>query len=707
MRLCYITVATVFLIAQIPTIASAESSDQALAQELYEAAALLFEAENYTVALERLERSYQLFESLRTLFSIGMCHHALGRYPQAFEALERYLDEGGARVPPALRRQATEAIEQMRRDMADLTIEVNEEGAEITIDGAPVGTSPLDGPVSVGPGAHVVEATLEGFVQGRQVVTVTARVSARVRFELVAGDTGDGVAIESSVVRVVALRGARAEGRYSSQTGHLRTFVTPSIVHGTGVVVHRDGLIVTARQVVSGTDVVALFFASEQAPRLGRVVGVEGVRNVAFIVASGERFPAPLAIPQGQRAPRPGQSVTTWVHSRESASAPPRAVQGQLVRLTADGQAELSLPLGPDEVGGPVLDASGQLIGIINEAQGRGVNIMEPLARFAQATRAWTRPDVSDDPFTFGIGEQEAASAVAALAESGPTVELSTILDRWAALRNDEALSPTFSIAFALCAYTMWLDVLEQHSAAETIFLPEEIRWRVMRLADLASFFAQRARLANPILLVRYPALAVIADLGGQQVCGVEGSTCCAGTCEDGLRCQRGRCLSPPVERREREPSEPGRRAWFRLGAAGVFVFDDHDRAQGLGGGAGTLLGLAQFLPYGTLRPIRFSFLGGVELTAGAFRDVAAVSFLVDLGFRLALGSPRVAVAFSALYNLGVIWAEKRTSFAYASYRFMLGLQLRRLSFGVSYRETGRNADSTFRGLALYVDWAF
>jgi hypothetical protein len=109
----------------------------------------------------------------------------------------------------------------------------------------------------------------------------------------------------------------------------------------------------------------------------------------------------------------------------------------------------------------------------------------------------------------------------------------------------------------------------------------------------------------------------------------------------------------------------------------------------------------------GDLSPIRFSFLAGVELTAGAFRDLATVNFLVDVGVRLALGSPRVAVALTALYNFGVIWAEKRTSFAYASYRFMLGMQLRRLAFGVAYGETGREADSTYRGLSLYVDWAF
>jgi hypothetical protein len=138
-----------------------------------------------------------------------------------------------------------------------------------------------------------------------------------------------------------------------------------------------------------------------------------------------------------------------------------------------------------------------------------------------------------------------------------------------------------------------------------------------------------------------------------------------------------------------------------------VLVFDDHPRAQAVGGGAATVLGHAQFLPIGALRPVQLSFLAGAELTVGSFRDVAAVCFLADVGLRLALGSPRVAGALTLLYDLGVVYAEKRTAFAYASYRVMLGLQLRRLAFGASYQETGRGADSTLRGLSLYVDWAF
>jgi tetratricopeptide (TPR) repeat protein len=172
-----VAAAVLVLVATGPAAAqetSGEPSPRELARQHYDAGAAAFEAGNFAAALVDLDESYRLFPSLRTLYSLGLCQHALGSFGPALRSLEQYLREAGADAPPDLKARAEELVAQIRTELGRIDVRVNVDGADVLIDGEVVGRSPLAGPVDVGPGWHVVEARHEEWDGPPQRVNVTA-----------------------------------------------------------------------------------------------------------------------------------------------------------------------------------------------------------------------------------------------------------------------------------------------------------------------------------------------------------------------------------------------------------------------------------------------------------------------------------------------------------------------------------------------------
>jgi hypothetical protein len=172
------------LVGATPAVAQ-QPSEREQARQHYQTGAASFERGDYASALVELQQSYELFASLRTLFSIAQCQQALFDYPAAIRSVEQYLREGGADVPANLRAQAETMLADMRRDMAHVTVSVaGVDGAHILVDGAERATSPSTGPIDVGPGAHDVEVRADGYATARRQVTVAAGATESVRVTL-------------------------------------------------------------------------------------------------------------------------------------------------------------------------------------------------------------------------------------------------------------------------------------------------------------------------------------------------------------------------------------------------------------------------------------------------------------------------------------------------------------------------------------------
>jgi hypothetical protein len=106
------------------------------------------------------EKAYQLAPDYRVLYNIGKVRTALGRFAEAADAYQGYLDAGGADIPEERRREVSDALAANLAHVAAITVRVSPDGAEVRVDGKVAGVSPLPGPLRVTEGKHTVEALL-------------------------------------------------------------------------------------------------------------------------------------------------------------------------------------------------------------------------------------------------------------------------------------------------------------------------------------------------------------------------------------------------------------------------------------------------------------------------------------------------------------------------------------------------------------------
>jgi hypothetical protein len=109
---------------------------------------------------------------------------ALHRYPEALSTLERLEGEYGAELEEPMRGRVAIQRAELENLTASLSIEVAPKGAEVRIDGKPVGAAPLQGPLRLALGDHEIEVSLSGYTTERRSVNLAPRDSAVQRFEL-------------------------------------------------------------------------------------------------------------------------------------------------------------------------------------------------------------------------------------------------------------------------------------------------------------------------------------------------------------------------------------------------------------------------------------------------------------------------------------------------------------------------------------------
>ncbi|HET7544055.1 MAG TPA: PEGA domain-containing protein [Polyangiaceae bacterium] len=115
--------------------------------------------------------------------SLGQAEFRQNKYRDAAEHLEYAI----ANYPP---REKTDTLERAKKflslaakQVGTLHITVDQKGAQMLIDGEPIGTSPLPGNTYVDAGAHTVEARLADHAPARQEISVTAGASANVELK--------------------------------------------------------------------------------------------------------------------------------------------------------------------------------------------------------------------------------------------------------------------------------------------------------------------------------------------------------------------------------------------------------------------------------------------------------------------------------------------------------------------------------------------
>jgi len=154
------------------------------ARTRYERGTQLYSEGDYKLALIEFQRAYDLAPTYKVLFNIGQVNLQLGNYAAARRGFEKYLAEGKGEIPDKRKSEVEKELTGLRNRTAHVTIVADVEGAEVSIDGNPAGTTPLPEPLLVDAGQHTVAIKREGRIPATKAITLAGADEVKVEFEL-------------------------------------------------------------------------------------------------------------------------------------------------------------------------------------------------------------------------------------------------------------------------------------------------------------------------------------------------------------------------------------------------------------------------------------------------------------------------------------------------------------------------------------------
>jgi len=142
---------------------AAQAGEKEEARKHYDRALELADDGQPEGAIVEFRRSYDLTHHFAVLYNIGQVYVSLARPVEAVDAYERYLADGGKKIPAARRAEVEQEIARQKARIATLEIRGLPEGAVVRLDGKEIAKSPIAAPVRVGVGTHAIAASADGY----------------------------------------------------------------------------------------------------------------------------------------------------------------------------------------------------------------------------------------------------------------------------------------------------------------------------------------------------------------------------------------------------------------------------------------------------------------------------------------------------------------------------------------------------------------
>lgn len=181
--------------------ASIRDGPRAQAQMHFLQGIRLAERQQWEAALAEFDESLRLYPTRSALFNRAISLQHLNRYSEAVAALEEVLSRYASELTEARRRQVRQGLDDLRSLLTAVSIEANVEGAMVSVDGNEVGTTPLERPLLLLSGLHVIELRRRGYRPAYREVAVVSGEQMTERFTLIEPPRMGGIRIEANVTR--------------------------------------------------------------------------------------------------------------------------------------------------------------------------------------------------------------------------------------------------------------------------------------------------------------------------------------------------------------------------------------------------------------------------------------------------------------------------------------------------------------------------
>lgn len=160
------------------------AADEATAKKYFDSGLKLYGEGSFGEALIAFEQSYRVGGRPSALKNLAQCHRNLKHFVEAHEAYDALLERHEALLPAADKAAVKQALDELGVLTGTIAVTVNEEGAEIEIDGKSVAKSPMAKPKRVSVGTHAVRVTKPTFAASEHPVAVASQEATKVDVKL-------------------------------------------------------------------------------------------------------------------------------------------------------------------------------------------------------------------------------------------------------------------------------------------------------------------------------------------------------------------------------------------------------------------------------------------------------------------------------------------------------------------------------------------
>ncbi len=154
------------------------------AKARFEKGKKFYEENDFHAALVEFKRAYELVPNYSILFNIGQIYYQIQDYPEALRNFQKYLTEGGDKIPNSRATEIKREISNLRMRISYLDISTNKVGASIFVDDVLIGKTPLPGYVEISSGRRKVTAVISGCLPATKMVEVGGGDMLEVKIEL-------------------------------------------------------------------------------------------------------------------------------------------------------------------------------------------------------------------------------------------------------------------------------------------------------------------------------------------------------------------------------------------------------------------------------------------------------------------------------------------------------------------------------------------
>lgn len=317
--------------------------------------------------------------------------------------------------------------------------------------------------------------------------------------------------IDRATVRIVSVRGLDVHAGPGRRTRVARVQANPITSHGSGVAIGPQ-LVLTARHVVWGAEAWVVFPPGTSTPIAARPVYVDPVHDIAFLYVD-RALSDHVALPAARQLTL-SERVSVSGYPLDLREPIPAAASGEVSRVTRSGELHLTMTVNPGHSGGPVIDAQGQLVGIVS-ARGRLEHGIEGLAVAVtiQNVRAAHARIPSERP-TLGDADRDLAHAIALLTHIDDS-DLADHLDAIAPLVQRttarESADADRDVIVAALAWNALMELLEARGVQQPEQLPPADQESGRLLHRSARLLATRALRHGPHIRRRFPIVRAIS----------------------------------------------------------------------------------------------------------------------------------------------------------------------------------------------------